>query len=113
VLGATLEGLFVESTELLRVCALPNAKEMSALTGTRRPMAMGDLERAFRVEAARLERIFAAQTARTRIAWSFSVARGELWTAALARDAELIVFEATAGARALPTSPRTRGPLMT
>jgi hypothetical protein len=76
--GAALEGLFVESAELWRACALPNARETSALTGSRRPLAAGDLERAFRVEAARLERLLATQAERTRVAWSSRYAWG-LW----------------------------------
>jgi hypothetical protein len=110
--GAALEGLFVESADLLRVSALPDARETSALTGTRRQMASGDVERAFRLEAARLERLLATQAARTNIAWSFTITRGELTHQALARDAELIVVEAPgrrAGAARL--SPR-RGPLL-
>jgi len=110
--GAALEGLFVESAELWRVSALPNARETSTLTGIRRPLAAGDLERAFRVEAARLERLLATQAERTRVAWSFTVTRGDLWAAALARNAELIVFEAMAGANVPPRSPRAQGPLL-
>jgi hypothetical protein len=111
--GAALEGLFVESLDLVRVSALPNARETSPLTGTRRALGTGDVERAFRVEAARLERLLATQAARTRIAWSFTVARGELWAMALARNAELIVLEARATATTIPGTPRARGPLTT
>ena len=111
--GAALEGLFVESLDLVRVSALPDARETSALTGTRRPLGVGDVERAFRVEAARLERLLATRAARTRVTWSFSIARGELWAMALARDAELIVLEARGTATALPRTARARGPLVT
>jgi hypothetical protein len=111
--GAALEGLFVESADLLRVSALPGARETSALTGTRRELAMGDLERAFRIEAARLERLLATQAAQTNVAWSLTITRGELTSQALARDAELIVVEAPTSRAALPRPARARGPLLT
>lgn len=110
--GAALEGLFVESADLLRVSALPDARETSALTGTRRQMASSDLERAFRLEAARLERLLATQAARTNIAWSFTITRGELTRQVLARDAELIVVEAPGRRASLPQPSRKRGPLL-
>jgi hypothetical protein len=110
--GAALEGLFVESAELLRVSALPEAHETSPLTGARRRLAMDDLERAFRIEAAHLERLLAAQAAQTSVAWSFTITRGELSTLALACDAELIVVEATRRATALARPVRVEGPLM-
>ena len=112
-LNAALEGLFVENAELWRVSALPGARETSALTGTRRPLAAGALDRAFRIEAARIERQLAAEAARMRVACSFAVERGELWAIALARDAELIVLEGPVPPRPPAMSARTRGPLMT
>lgn len=111
--GAALEGLFVESADLLRVSALPGARETSALTGTRRQFALDDIERAFRLEAARLEQQLASQAARTNVAWSFTVTRGELTRQALARDAELIVLEAAGQRGLLPAAAQARAPLLT
>lgn len=100
-LGAALEALFVEDANLLRLGSLPFASEISALTGARRALAVGELERALRVEASGLERLLAATAAQQRIPWSFAVTRGELLAEAMTREADLIVF----GAPTRPAAP--------
>jgi hypothetical protein len=97
--GASLEGLYFEDIDLLRLGALPFAVEFSALTGMRRELSSRHIERALRLEAARQEQLLAASAARTRVPWSFAVARGQRLTAAVAREAELVVL-----------APRARGP---
>ncbi len=92
--GASLIGLFVEDTNLVRLGGLPLASVTSALTGARRPLAAGEMERALRVEAAWLEQLLSESAARTRIAWSFVVTRGEIFAEAASRDADLIVLGA-------------------
>jgi hypothetical protein len=64
--GAALEALFVEDANLLRLGALPFASEISALTGAWRALAVGEMERALRVEASRLEELLAASATRER-----------------------------------------------
>ena len=100
--GASLIGLFVEDTNLVRLGALPLASVTSALTGARRPLTAGEMERALRVEAAWLEQLLSESAARTRIAWSFVVTRGEIFAEAASRDADLIVL----GARVHTEAPR-------
>ncbi len=90
--GAALEGLFVEDANLVRLASLPFATETCALTGARRNLATEDVERALRVEAARLEQRLASSAARTQVRWSFAVARGELFTQAAARQGDLLVL---------------------
>jgi len=96
--GASLEGLFFEDVDLLRLGLLPFAVELSPLTGTRRQLSSGHVERTQRLEAERLEKLLAASAARTRVPWSFAVARGQRLTPAVARDADFVVL-----------APRTRG----
>lgn len=101
--GASLEGLYFENVDLLRVGALPFAVELSALTGMRRELSSPHVERALRLEAARLEMLLAAAAARTRVPWTFAIARGQRLTAAVAREAELVVLAPRARGRHGPT----------
>lgn len=110
-LGAALDALFVEDTNLLRLGALPLAVETSALTGARRALVEGDIERALRVEAARLERVLAQAAQRQQVPWSFATTRGKLLAEALAREADLIVLGASARAMGPAREPRAQGPV--
>jgi hypothetical protein len=97
-LDAALEGVFVEDPNLLRLAALPFASEVSALTGARRSLDASDVERALRVAASRHERRLAESAARTRVRWTFAVARGDFLGEATARGGDLLVLGAHAGA---------------
>jgi hypothetical protein len=90
--GARLEGLFVEDANLARLCALPFAREVSPLTTAHRLLALADIERAFRVEAARLQRILERRAQQARVECSFDVTRGQLLAEAIAREADLTVL---------------------
>jgi hypothetical protein len=90
--GARLDALFVEDANLVRLAALPFAAETSPLTGTRRTLPLAEIERALRVEAARLERLLAQAAGEARIDWTFQVARGQLLAEATAQAAELTVL---------------------
>lgn len=111
--GAALEALFVEDANLLRLGALPFASETSALTGVRRALAVGEMERALRVEASRLERMLAASAARQQVRWSFAVTRGELLAEAMTREADLVVVGAPARPSVSPQEPGSPGPVAT
>ena len=91
-LGARLEGLFVEDANLARLCALPFAREVSPLTTAHRLLALADVERAFRVEAARLQRVLEHRAQQARVECSFDVTRGQLLAEAVAREADLTVL---------------------
>src|SRR5512136_1850854 len=58
-LGARLEALFVENADLVSLGGLPFASEISALTGAWRDVAVEEIERALRLEAARIEHLVA------------------------------------------------------
>jgi hypothetical protein len=111
VLGVSLEALFVEDANLLRLGLLPFASEISALTGARRVLAAGELERALRAEATGLEHLLAAAAAPHRVPWSFAVARGDLLAEAMARDADLIVFGAPMRPAVRAREPEWSGPV--
>ena len=99
---ARLEGLFVEDVNLVRLGGLPFASEVSTLTGTARSLAAAEIEHVLRVEAARLERLFAQAAQRAQLPWSFAIARGQLLGEAFARAADLTVVGAIARASASP-----------
>ena len=95
---ACLEGLFVEDANLVRLGALPFASEVSALTGASRSLAAAEIEYVLRVEAGRLERVFAQAAQRAQLPWSFAITRGQLLREASARAADFTVVAPTARA---------------
>lgn len=109
--GAALEALFVEDANLVRLGALPFASETSAITGACRMLAVGEMERAMRVEAARQRQLLAGAATRRDVAWSFAVTRGELLAEAIAREADLIVLGALARSAASVPEPFAPGPM--
>jgi hypothetical protein len=104
--GTPLESVFVEDANLFRLAGLPFVVETSALTGARRALASDEMERALRVEAARLQSLIAGSAARAQLAWSFQVLRGELLIAADAQQADLTIV--ALGKRRLGSRARAR-----
>jgi len=92
-LSAELTGLFIEDMNLMRLAALPFARELGRESAVWRPISAAHLEREFRrqAEAAR-EALRAAATA-LELAWSFSAVRGTGLRPAfeLAREPDLMV----------------------
>lgn len=93
-LHAELLGLFVEDIDLLRLAALPFAREVGFLSGSEQPLAAADLERRLRARAADLRRALGAAAERLRVPWSFRVARGRLPQEALAmaEQVDMLMF---------------------
>ena len=77
-LDAELEALFVEDTDLLRLAALPFARETGLASAQRRPLRNADVERALRAQAARAQFAIASVTGPARVRWSFRVTRGQV-----------------------------------
>lgn len=77
LLRATLHGVFVENTELLRLAQLPFAREISLLFNTAERLQSARLEREFRAQAEQVRRRLAQQALLRSIEWSFRVERGE------------------------------------
>jgi len=111
--GASLEGLFVEDSALLRLSSLPLARETSVLTGVQRALAAGEVERALRVHATRHAQLLAESAARRRVPWSFAVARGQLVPQAVAHDADLIVLSPRERHARTARQPSRPGPIAT
>lgn len=91
---AELLGLFVEDANLLRLAALPFAREVSFFpAGTRRLDSAG-MERALRAQASRAEAALLEAADRQRVRCSFRVVRGEVTAQLLAavRDIELVAL---------------------
>lgn len=90
--GSCLEGIFIEDANLVRLGRLPFVVETSTLTGAKRSFAADEIERALRVEAARVEGLIARSAANARVAWSFQVLQGPLIAAVGAQRAELALI---------------------
>lgn len=93
-LDAELAGLFVENADLLRMAALPFAREYALASGAARRVEPGEIERVLRrqADAARGALLHAAQE--LRVPWSFQVVRGALLDSVLEamRAPDLAVF---------------------
>lgn len=83
---AELHGLFVEDSNLFRLCNGPFCREIGMRTATVRQLESHTMERQLRVLAAEMRRSLARVAGEAQVRWSFQVARGavehELLTAA-------------------------------
>ncbi|HXZ51241.1 MAG TPA: universal stress protein [Burkholderiales bacterium] len=77
-LQAELVGLFVEDIDLLRLAALPFAREIGFPSATARALDIEAMERSLRALADDIQRTMAAIAARAPVPWSFRVTRGAL-----------------------------------
>ena len=75
-LDAELLGLLVENVELLRLAALPFAREVGHASGVRREMDIAAMERSLQARARELRRACAEALKGSTVSWSFRVARG-------------------------------------
>jgi len=93
-LQSELTGLFVEDLDLLRLAALPFAREIGLASGVSRPLDVHVVERALQRQAEQLRRQLAARAHELSLPWSFQTARGTLLEQALsvAAELDLIVF---------------------
>lgn len=76
--GAEVVGLFVEDEELLRVAGLPFAREFGVFDLHGRPLDLGAMERRLRAQAATMRQVIEREATRSRLSWSFRVARGSV-----------------------------------
>lgn len=93
-LRASLEGLFIEDADLLRLAALPFATEITLSSAAARPLVLAQLERQLRAEAAAVRRLLETGATRRRLAYSFTVVRGRPASVVLAShsEAEVLIF---------------------
>ncbi len=77
-LDATLDALFVEDEQLLRLAALPFAHELEFPTARVRRIEPADIERALRGQVEQARRLLAATAAPLAVSWQLSVVRGDV-----------------------------------
>jgi len=101
-LGAEVAGIFVEDVNLLRLAALPFARELPVLGGPARSLAVAGLEGELRALAAQARDTLSHAASGLAASWSFEVRRGsvpdEVISAAVGADL-LVVGARGQGAR--------------
>jgi hypothetical protein len=83
-LHAELVGLYVEDERVLRVAALPFARELGLATAHARQIDIVDVERAMRIQAERMRRMVGALAGPRGLRWSLDVVRGDALRSAVA-----------------------------
>ena len=93
-LDAELHALFVEDINLLRLAALPFARETRLTSATTRRLQNPDMENALRAEATRAQTTLATVATRLHVRWSFQVTRGQVaaQVRAAAMEADIVAF---------------------
>ncbi len=101
-LDAELHALFVEDINLLRLAALPFARETRLISATTRRLQNQDMEHALRAEATRAQATLATVATRLHVRWSFQVTRGQVaaQVRAAALETDLVAFIFSGGAPA-------------
>jgi nucleotide-binding universal stress UspA family protein len=101
-LDAELHALFVEDINLLRLAALPFARETHLTSATTRRLQDTDMEQALRAEATRAQTIRATVATRLHVRWSFQVTRGQMATQVreAALETDLVALSFAGGAPA-------------
>ncbi len=94
---AELLGLFVEDINLLRLAALPFAREVSFLSASTRRLGGAEMERALRAQATLAEAALIAAAERKGVNCSFRVVRGEVTAEliAAAHEVDLVAIAIT------------------
>ncbi|HYA38004.1 MAG TPA: universal stress protein [Candidatus Methylomirabilis sp.] len=77
-LEADLIGLFVEDADLLKLAALPFAREVGFPSASRRRLGSAEMERSLRAQASRAEAALIAAAERQSVRCSFRVVRGQV-----------------------------------
>lgn len=87
-LQAELACLLVEDERLVRLAALPFARELGVASARSRPLDPEELARSLRVQAERVRSLVASTAKRLSLAWSLQIVRGQMMEAALSRSSE-------------------------
>lgn len=97
ILDAELLGLYVEDQELIHLPRLPSAREIDSVSGERRRLRRGELERQLRVEAERLRHALERHARAVQVRWTFRSTRGRVAREVLdaASEADLVILGAT------------------
>lgn len=81
--GASLLGLIVEDSDLLRSASLPFGREIGFTSGRIRPMSAADVERRLRQQADEARHLLASLGRRRAVQWDLQISRGHLEAEAL------------------------------
>jgi len=120
-LGADVTGIFVEDENLLRLAALPFAREQPVSGGPARSLALAGLEGDLRALAARARESLSRAASGLAVSWSFEVRRGSVADEVIsaAGSADLLVVGArgqgargSGGATARAALERSPGPVL-
>jgi nucleotide-binding universal stress UspA family protein len=87
-LEAELVGLFVEDINLVRLAALPCAREVGIFSATARGLDLRAMERAMKATAEQAQRLLQKTAQRLGVPWSFRTARGLIADELLAAAAQ-------------------------
>ncbi|MCC6208616.1 MAG: hypothetical protein IT488_10760 [Gammaproteobacteria bacterium] len=77
-LQAEVVGIFIEDVDLMRLAALPFAREMAPLSASARRIDAADMARALRARAGVLRARLQERALQARVSWSFHIVQGEL-----------------------------------
>jgi nucleotide-binding universal stress UspA family protein len=108
---AQLQGLFVEDEDLLRLAALPFAREIDCLSASLRQLQAVTMERALRAAADEAQRSFSNTLQQMNLQWTFRVVRGNVAQATLAAAGDvdlLIIGQQGRSLRQIATRPTRR-----
>ncbi len=100
LMGAELQGLFVEDINLIQLAHFPFSQEVGSYTASRRRLDNSSIERQMRAMARAIRQAMAEVANQTHVRWSFQVARGPVTAELLAAaEAALLLSMGRAGRR--------------
>lgn len=91
-LGAELEGIFIEDSDLMRLADLPFTREVRPWPSPVESLSVERLQRELRAMARQAEHMLEQTVAETGVSWSFRVWRGSATSESLARTFEADVL---------------------
>jgi len=94
-MGAQLEGIFVEDTDMLQLAELPFLREVRRSSRSVEAMNATRMEQELRVLARRAERLLGEHAARHHVSWTFRIWRGSIDSDLLAAAMEADIFALT------------------
>lgn len=100
LMGAELQGLFVEDINLIQLAHFPFSQEVGSYTASRRRLDNSSMERQMRAIARAIRQAMAEVANQAHVRWSFQVARGPVTAELLAAaEAALLLSMGRAGRR--------------
>ena len=104
---AEIVGIFIEDSDLMRLAALPFARETLPLSASTRRLDPADMARALRARAGMLRARLREQAMQASVSWSFRIVQGELLAEQLGEAAASDLLILDIGSRQVPVSRST------